>query len=274
MTRFLLAAALLAAAPAADARLYEAAAKAKAAWMTVSSIKTGQEYYLEVAQDGQAVLREETSKSVLTRRGAIKPFLAKDFFREIENSEIINSQNVKQSKMVFYRGDMLKVSAYISGELTRTVAPLNNFGEAFSYAFGEVKKAVTALPVESKLRAFLRAEPVEGDELNSYRDKAAVDGELKVLETAELQKVKELMAAIKEPFRLVPIENEERLRELQEFITSRQLYGLRTLFYLTSTRGTYKLQVLDIVRKQAAEQKKAPAAAPKKSPAGPAKKKR
>jgi hypothetical protein len=274
MRPLLLAALLLAAAPAAEARMNESAARAKAAWMTVSSIKTGQEYYLEVAQDGQAVLREETAKSIVTRRGSIKAFLAKDFFREIENSEIINSQNVKQSKMVFYRGDMLKVSAYISGELTRTVAPLNNFGEAFSYAFGEVKKAVAALPVESGLRAFLRAEPVEGEELDAYREKAAVNGELKVLETAELQTVKALMAAIKEPFRLIPIEDQERLHELQEFITSRQLYGLRTLFYVSSTRGTYKLQVLETARKQAAEPKKAPAAAAKKTPARAPKKKR
>lgn len=266
----LLTALLCIAAAAGYARLYEAKAKAKAAWMTVSSIKTGQEYYLEVAQDGQAVMREETAKSVLTRRGAIKPFLAKDFFREIENSEIINSQNVKQSKMVFYQGDMLKVSAYISGELTRTVAPLNNFGEAFSYAFGEVKKAVAVLPVETGLRAFLRAEPVEGEELDSYRDKAAVDGELKRLETNELQKVKALMAAIKEPYRLVPIEDEAALRELQDFITSRQLYGLRTLFYLTSTRGTYKCSVMEIARKQAAEPKKK--APPVKKAAAPARK--
>lgn len=271
MRRLLLAAALLAAAGTAGARLYETAARTKAAWMTVSSIKTGQEYYLEVAQDGQAVMREETAKSVTTRRGAIKPFLAKDFFREIENSEIINSQNVKQSKMVFYRGDMLKISAYISGELTRTVAPLNNFGEAFSYAFGEVKKSVAALPEEKALRAFLRAEPVEGEELDAYKDKAAVDGELRLLETNELQKVKALMTAIKEPFRLVPIESDEKMRELQDFIVSRQLYGLRTLFYVTSTRGTYKCQVLDAFRKQAEDPK--PAAKPK-APAAPKKKQR
>ncbi len=259
MRRLLLITALTAAAAALAAfRPYSQGGHAKAAWMTVSAIKTGQEYYLEVAQDGQAVMREETSKSLLTRRGSIKPQLVKDFFREIENSEIINSQNVKRSKMVFYRGDMLKISAYLSGELTRTEAPLNNFGEAFSYAFDEVKKAVAVLPQETKVLFFLRAETVEGEALESFRAKVAVEGEVKNIETDDLKTVKLLMAAVKEPYRLVPIETPEALKELQDFISSRQLYGLRTLFYVPSTRGTFKCQLLEAVKKQAAAPAKPP----------------
>ena len=264
MKRLLLTAALVAAAAALTAfRPYSQGARAKAAWMTVSAIKTGQEYYLEVAQDGQAVMREETSKSLLTRRGSIKPQLVKDFFREIENSEIINSQNVKRSKMVFYRGDMLKISAYISGELTRTEAPLNNFGEAFSYAFGEVKKAVAALPQETAVRSFLRAETVEGEALEAFRVKVAVAGEVKNIETDDLKTIRPLMEAIKEPYRLVPIETPEALKELQDFISSRQLYGLRTLFYVPSTRGTFKCQLLEAWKKQAAAPAKTPPPAAK-----------
>jgi len=251
MKRLLLAAVLAASAAALSAyRPYSQGATSKAAWMTVSAIKTKQEYYLEVAQDGSAVMREETEKSIVTKRGSIKPQLVKDFFREIENSEIINSQNIKRSKMVFYRGEVLKISAYISGELTRTEAPLNNFGEAFSYAFGEVKKAVAALPQEKKVKYFLRAETVEGDALETFKAKAELDGKVRNIETDELKTVKPLMAAIKEPYRLIPIENEPALKELQEFIVSRQLYGLRTLFYVPSTRGTYKCQLLDAEWKQ------------------------
>jgi hypothetical protein len=264
MKRFLLIAALASSAALLSAyRPYSQGATSKAAWMTVSAIKTNQEYYLEVAQDGKAVMREETSKFILTRRGSIKPQLVKDFFREIENSEIINSQNIKRSKMVFYRGDMLKISAYISGELTRTEAPLNNFGEAFSYAFGEIKKAVAALPQEKTVKYFLRAETVEGDALENFKAKAELDGKVRNIETDELKTVKPLMAAIKEPYRLIPIENDAALKELQEFIVSRQLYGLRTLFYVPSTRGTYKCQVLNTDWKQAPVPAKKPAPAKK-----------
>lgn len=271
MKRLLLIAALAAVAASLSAfRPYNQGARSKAAWMTVSAIKTGQEYYLEVAQDGQAVMREETSKSVITRRGAIKPQLVKDFFREIENSEIINSQNVKRSKMVFYQGEILKISAYISGELTRTEAPLNNFGEAFSYAFNEVKKAVAVLPQEKNIISFLRAETVEGEALDSFRAKVEVDGEVKNIETDDLKTVKPLMTAVKEPHRLVPIETREALKELQEFISSRRLYGLRTLFYVPSTRGTFKCELLETDRKAAPQAAPAPRKGAKK-PAAPGK---
>jgi hypothetical protein len=267
MKRLLLLAVLAASAAAlCGFRPYNSASRAKAAWMTVSSLKTGQGYYLEVGLDGQALMRTESAKAIITNRGAVKPQLAKDFFREIENSEIINSQNVKQSKMVFYRGDMIKISAYISGELTRTEAPLNNFGEAFSYAFNELKKSVAALPQASALQGFLRAEPVEGDALDSFRQKAAVDGEVKNIETYDIQKIPALMAAIREPHRLVPLENEAAVKELRDFITSRKLYGLRTLFYVPSTRGTFKCEVLEADRKAAPEPaaKPAPRTKPKK----------
>ncbi len=239
-------AAVLLAAPARAWRPYAKEAPAKAAWMTVSSIKTGQEYYLEVSQDGKAVMREETPTSLITRSGEIKKMFASDFFREIENSEIINSQNVADSKMIFYRGELLKISAYISGELTRTEAPLNKFGEAFSYAFGEVKKAAASLPEEKGLRAFLRAEPVTGDALESFQAKASADEKAGVIETSELMKIKPLMAAIKEPYRLIPIADEAALKEVQSFVIDKSLYGLRTLFYVPTTRGTFKCLVLDV----------------------------
>lgn len=266
MTRklLLLAAVTAAAAALAAFRPYNQGASNKAAWMTVSSLKTGQAYYLEVSQDGSALLREETAKTLIIRRGTIKPQLVKDFFREIDNSEIINSQNVKQSKMVFYRGDMMRISAYISGELTLTEAPLNNFGEAFSYAFGEVRKAVAKLPQEKALTGFLRATPVEGDALDSFREKAPkVDGEVPNIETEDILQIKPLMAAIKEPYRLIPLETEAETKELQDFISARQLVGLRTLFYVPSTRGTFKCEVLEAVGKRAAQAKPAAAPAPK-----------
>jgi hypothetical protein len=271
MRRALLLAAIAAGACALAAfRPYNQGTSNKAAWMTVSSLKTGQAYYMEVAQDGSAVLREETAKALITRRGKIKPMLVKDFFREIDNSEIINSQNVKQSKMVFYKGEMMKISAYISGELTRTEAPLNNFGEAFSYAFNEVRKAIDKLPEEKALPGFLSAEPVEGDALDSFREKAPrVDGEIKNLETEDIRRVKPLMAAIKEPYRLVPLESDAALKELQDFVSAHQLVGLRTLFYVPSTRGTFKCEVVNAFGKIAA----APAAKPA-APAPAAKRKK
>ncbi|OGS13279.1 MAG: hypothetical protein A2234_03910 [Elusimicrobia bacterium RIFOXYA2_FULL_58_8] len=226
--------------------------RSRAVWMTVASLKTGNEYYLEVVQDGRAMLREVTGKTVTTRRGTIPVQLVKDFLRETENSEIIITRKLRQDKTVFYRGELVRISAYISGELTLTEAPLNNFGEAFVYAFGEIRKEVVKLPVETAVAAFLRAEPLEGQELDVFREKAKKDGEVKNIETYDIQKIKPLMAAIKDANRLIPLETTAEVAQLQSFITERQLYGLRTLFYLPSTRGTFKCSVLEAGRRAAA----------------------
>jgi hypothetical protein len=238
---------ILIALPAARAfRPYAVKTEAKTSWMTISSPKSGQEYYMEVAADGAVVSRIETKGVIITRRGAIKEQLAKDFFREIESCDIILSQGTMDGKLVFYRGDKLKISAYISGEIRRIDAPLNNFGEAFSYAFNEVKKAAGQLPVEKTIKGFLMAEPLTGIALEEYNAKSSK--ETGAIETYDIQKTKPLMKAIKQPYRLIPLEGEDDAKEIQAFITVHGLDGLRRLFYLPSTRGTFKCQVLDAAR--------------------------
>lgn len=247
-------------------------ANAKAVWMNVSSLKGGQDYYLEVSQDGRAMLREESAKSVVTRRGTIPVQLIKDFLRETENCEVIATKNIQQHKAVFYKGELLKISAYISGELTLTEAPLDKFGEAFSYAFGEVHKAALKLPVDGGVKSFLRAEVLEGEELDNYTSKASKDGEIKNVETYDIQKVKPLMTAIKDVARLIPLETEADVKQLQDFIDARQLYGLRTLFYLPSTRGIFKCEVLEASRQSAVKEKAPDKKQPAKKKRAPAKK--
>ena len=229
-------------------RPYTKGAQVKASWMTVSSLKTGQEYYMEVALDGAVATRTETKSAIVTRRGKIPVQLAKDFFREIEGSDIITSQRSIDTQLIFYKGEVLNISAYILGELKRIEAPLNNFGEAFSYAFTEVKKASARMPVEKKLKGFLMAETLEGSALEDLKFKASKEGEYKTVETYDIQNVSPLMRAIKQPYRLIPLENAAQVREIQDFISRHQLYGLRKLFYLPSTRGTFKCQILDAAK--------------------------
>lgn len=240
--------ALVLAGPAAHAfRPYGKGAEAKTCWMTVSSLKTGQEYYMEVTADGAVATRTETRKDIVTRRGKIPAQLAKDFFREIESSDPITSQSSKDNKLVFYKGEMLKISAYITGELKRVEAPLNNFGEAFSYAFGEVKKAAAKTAVEKKLKGFLVTEPLAGADLEEFQVKASKLGEVKTIETYDIQKLPSLLKGIRQPYRLIPLEGDE-IREIRAFVSARSLYGLRNLFYIPSTRGTFKCRILDAAK--------------------------
>ena len=261
----LLAALLLACSgPAAAIRPSEAGkgARSKAVWLTATT--SGQKtagYYMEVSQDGAALLREVKDDYVTTRRGGIPAQLVKDFLRETESSEIVaNRTGRSDDRTIFYKGEMLRVWAYVSGELTITEAPLNKFGEAFSYAFGKVRKAVLQLPADKAPAAFLRADPVVDEELDSFRAKAARDGEVPTVETYELQKIKPLMAAIKDAGRLIPLETEADVKELQAFITDFRLLGLRTSFYLPSTRGTFRCSVLDADKRPPAGAEQKPAA--------------
>ncbi len=229
-------------------RPYAKSAEAKTSWMTVSSLKTGRQYYMEVAADGAVVTRTETRSALVTRRGKIPPQLAKDFFREIESSDIITSQSSVDNKLVFYKGELLNISTYINGELKRIESPLNAFGEPFSYAFGEVKKAAAVIPDDKNIKGFLMAETLEGAALKELQLKTEKEGGYRIIETFDIKKVAPLMMAIQQPYRLIPLESAAQIKEIREFISARQLYGLGKLFYLPSTRGTFKCRILDAAK--------------------------
>jgi hypothetical protein len=168
---------------------------------------------------------------------------AKDFFREIKSSDILNAQTGTGSKMVFYKGDQLRISAYINGELRRFQAPLNRFGEAFSYAMTEARKAAEKLPPDENVAGFLSAEPLTGALRDDFMSRVGQDYEFKLVETYDLQKSKHLMAAVKQPHRLIPLESDKDIKAIADFITKHKIYGLRDLFYVKTTRGEFRFRI-------------------------------
>lgn len=216
----------------------------EAAWMNVISKKKGfVDYYFEIGQDGSVIVRDESKDGVTVRRGRIKAMYAKDFFREIKNSDILNAQMSTGSKMVFYKGDQLQISAYINGELRRFKAPLNKFGEAFSYAMTEARKAAEKLPEDETLAGFLSAQPLEGAMRDDFISRVGQDYDFKLVETYDLQKNKNLMAAVKQPHRLIPLESDKDINAISDFITRHKIYGLRDLFYVKTTRGEFRFRI-------------------------------
>ncbi|KAF0126622.1 MAG: hypothetical protein FD189_859 [Elusimicrobia bacterium] len=246
MKKAALALLVLAAAGAAWASSRHGAFKAveEAAWMnTVSQKKGFVDYYFEIGQDGSVILRDESKDGLTIRRGRIKAMYAKDFFREIKSSDILNAQTGTGSKMVFYKGDQLQISAYINGELRRFEAPLNKFGEAFSYAMTEARKAAEKLPVDEKVAGFLSAQPLVGPMRDAFIVRVGQDYDFKLVETYDLQKNKHLMAAVKQPHRLIPLESARDIKTISDFITSHKIYGLRDLFYVKTTRGEFRFRI-------------------------------
>ncbi|MBI4655213.1 MAG: hypothetical protein HY746_00545 [Elusimicrobia bacterium] len=225
-------------------RPYLREVEAKASWMEVSSKEKKTVYYMEMVQGGRVILRTIEKGKPLTRGGAIKQQLVKDFFREIENSEIINSQKDLDSKMLFYKGEILKISAYVSGELRRVAAPFKDFGEAFSYAFSEVRKEALKLQKPENVKAFLMAEPLEGAVLDELGKRAGKEYEMAIIETNDIQKVKPLLRAIKQPHRLITLQSQQEQKSITDFITEHRLYGVKDMFYISTTRGGFRCQIL------------------------------
>ncbi|MCG2725451.1 MAG: hypothetical protein L6420_04185 [Elusimicrobia bacterium] len=218
---------------------------ANAAWMTiVSSKKTGANYcYMDISKNGDIISRTETKNKIITRKGAVPIQIAKDFFREAKNSESLVAEISKKTKLVFYKGEILKISFYFSGELRRIIAPLVNFGEGFSHAFNQIQELSKKLSVNETIVAFISAEPLEGELSDKFIKDAGGDYKFKLIETNAL--TKPLLDAVKQPFRLVPLTSKKDLEEIRKLVKKENLYGLRTLFYISTTRGKFKCLVLN-----------------------------
>ncbi len=216
----------------------------EASWMNIASQKKGfVDYYFEIGEDGAVMVRDESANGVTVKRGRVKKMYASDFFREIKNSDILNAQSASGSKMVFYKGDQLKISAYINGELRRFTAPLNKFGEAFSYAINEARKAAEQLPADEKVAGFLSAEPLVGTMREDFISRVGQDYDFRLIETYDLQKNKHLIAAVRQPHRLIPLESEKDVKAISDFIAGQKIYGLRDLFYVKTTRGDFRFRI-------------------------------
>ncbi|MEA3306570.1 MAG: hypothetical protein U9Q34_02170 [Elusimicrobiota bacterium] len=217
-----------------------------AAWMTISSSKKKSlNYYLDISKNGDIVYRTESKNKIITKKGSVPRQIAKDFFREAKNSESAVAEQSKTTKLIFYKGEILKISFYLSGELRRIIAPLVNFGEGFSYAFNQIQKLSKELTLDKKTVAFISAQPLVDELLDEFRKDAGKDYKFKLIETNTLRKTEPLLNAIKQPHRLVPLKSKKELNAIRQLTRKEKLYGLRTLFYISTTRGKFKCFVLN-----------------------------
>jgi len=147
---------------------------------------------------------------------------------------------------MFYKGEMINLSAYINGELKRINSPMYKFSEAFKFAFNELKKQVLNIqPDKNSPAAFIRAEPLIGEKLNIFNKKVSSNYELKIIETKELRGNLHIFKAINEPYRLIPIGTEEEVLKISDYISENGLFGMKSLFYIGTTRGNFECSVLD-----------------------------
>ncbi|MFH1619605.1 MAG: hypothetical protein ABIG11_06830 [bacterium] len=218
-----------------------------ATWMRIYSGESRWVYYLEATRDGRVTARTETRNKIETRSGKINDRLVKDLFQEIENSDIVSSQeDTALGKSLFFKGEMLQLSIYFKGELRTVSASLSAFGQGFAHAFSQVRRAAGKTSPLRGLKGFITAEPLAGTEAKDIR-KSSPDA-MKLIETAELDRIKPLARAVVRPFRLIPLTAGKDIKNLNTFITAHNLRGDRKQFYLSASRGDFRCSILDAKR--------------------------
>lgn len=226
-------------------RGYEDKNAAEKIWLEVSWPARNQNYYIEVDTEGRFMTKEEKNKKILIREGQIKKMYARDFFREVKNSEAVTQQNREEAKTLFYKGETIKISTYINGELRRSEAPVKNFSDSFRFAFSEMKKEMFKTSPSSKYSAFLTALPLTGSLLTEFQSKAPQDYELKIIEIKKLKTQPKIFEAINYPYRLIPLKDEEEISAVASFINEQGLMGMKSLFYIGTTRGNFQCSIIE-----------------------------
>ena len=220
--------------------------RTKAIWIRETDPKKDTDFYLEAAQDGSILSREENSGVVMSRRGKITARFAKDLIRETERSEAMSAHSAAGSDLIAEEG--LKVYAYISGELTIAEATLNELGRNFEHALMELTKEVSALPLTTTMAGLLYCDAVEEADLPAINKKIAIDGKIEIIETSDIKRFLPLMSALIDPGRMIPLETRDTVRQLSDFINKYDLYGSRSEFILPSTRGTFACHMKNTYR--------------------------
>jgi hypothetical protein len=216
-------------------------------WLYITYPDKKMDYYLEVSIDGDVLLRITDGKKRIVKEGAIKKMYAKDFFRETKNSDMINyAKNLDISKMLFYRGELIKISANVQGEIRRVISPLDRFSQTFIYAFRQVyNEALNLGDASKKYVSFVYAAPLEGEIYNQFIKKVPSNYKIPLIETKELKKNKYIFTAINYPWRLIPVPSKKEENTISDFMSEKNLYGLKSSFYIGTTRGNYQISIVE-----------------------------
>jgi len=213
-------------------------------WLYLTFKDKNIDYYLEVEIDGKVIFRSIEKGKVIIKEGKVKKMYVKDFFRETKNSDLMNySRDIDLTKTLFFRGELIKISANIAGEIRRVISPLNRFPDTFVYALRELLKEAEKLDVVN-YQSFVYAVPLTNDVYLNYLKKVPSGYKLPVIETRELKKNKFIFKAINYPFRLIPIKTKNDETSISDFMNKYNLYGTLSAFYIGTTRGNYQISLI------------------------------
>lgn len=214
-------------------------------WMRLFDKDKPGDYYIEVAKDGNCLARAETKAAVVTRRGKVNERLIRDLFQEVENSDAFDYYlETEKGHTIFFKGEMIELSAFWHGELRNVVMPVKELGAGFSYALAQIRKNAEKIPKWEGLEKLLKVTPISAVDLEEMQ-KGRIGADFTRVETADVDRIKPLATGILRPFRLIPMDNPEFLKKLDDFIEQNNLKGFRDTFFFATSRGNFKCVLLE-----------------------------
>jgi|GEM_PF-1379736 len=234
--------------------------------------KIFEDTYLEVSNDGKVIYRTTYKNAktgavseINTYRGEISQKITQRFIKDLEQNNKIQAKNRdkgvilddsrNRDKKVNNSMDAMTVSLYVDGALQNITGNRADFGDIFTVIEKGNRNAYTNIIYtisEEEYReknyelSFLSADKLNETEIQKISGnlpKIKGSDSLETLETYYLQRVPVLLKAIKDPTRLIPVENSKGLEAIDNFIDRYKLLYDDDGFYIVSTRGVFKFRV-------------------------------
>ncbi|MDD4005517.1 MAG: hypothetical protein PHW69_10010 [Elusimicrobiaceae bacterium] len=223
----------------------DTAVEVETVWLRLFPKGEASQTYIEAAVNGRTTVRVQSSGKITTRSGKVDKQLVKDLFQEMRGNDVFDSAALGTGRMLFYKGDLLRISAVWEGEIRTVEMPTEKLTQGFRYALDALKKAALKLPVNRKIYRFVAAYPVAEDELASHTDATGRERyRYKYLETSVIDLNPAISRAILRPQLLVPLNSRKESEELYDFFYDNKIRAESGDFMLSTSRGDFKMEII------------------------------
>ena len=213
-------------------------------WMTLLTKDRSGAQYLQLWQDGTLLSRVAKGEAAQTRLGAVPAATAKEFFRLLEDSDILEDSAVRYQYENLASLELLEISAYRYGDLRYARLPLQRLGKSMKQLLMEIRQTSAKLPVSTNAALFLCAVPLSKEKIAAEEGKMGRSLAFTQLETAVIEDCPLLATSLYRPRQLVPLPAKTDEKQLLDFITEHEIKNFRDKFYLDTPRGKFRVEML------------------------------
>jgi len=168
--------------------------------------------------------------------------------QEIDSSDIFDTgQEARRGQLLFSKSARYEISAVYQGELRTAYATTDNLSTGFKFAFEELQKSAGKLPINVKPISLASAHPLSAGEISQVEAVIKKPLVFAGVETADSPPL--LAKAVTKPDRLIAAEDEKDYGKLSDFLSSHHIQKTRSGYYLSTSRGKYRIDTLQLNRR-------------------------